>query len=172
MVQSYLSDKIEQRTSKITGMGIFAKETIHKGEVICVKGGHILKRNEMFSSAVINSYHPISDDLYIAAKTLEEEENIKIYINHSCNPNCGLRGEITFVAMREIQKDEEVTFDYAFLDNESYKFECHCGALKCRHVITGYDWKIKRLQEEYYPYFAAYLREKIDLERKKDGYNE
>lgn len=119
MVQSYLSDKIEKRTSKITGMGIFAKETIHKGEVICVKGGHILKRNEMFSSAVINSYHPISDDLYIAAKTLEEEENIKIYINHSCNPNCGLRGEITFVAMREIQKDEEVTFDYAFLDTEA-----------------------------------------------------
>lgn len=29
MVQSYLSDKIEKRTSKITGMGIFAKETIH-----------------------------------------------------------------------------------------------------------------------------------------------
>ena len=84
MVQSFLSDKIEKRNSEITGVGIFAKEVIHAGEVVCVKGGHILRKEALFSSSVINSYHPISDNLYIAAKTAEEEEFIKIYINHSC----------------------------------------------------------------------------------------
>lgn len=165
MVQSYLSDKIEKRNSEITGCGIFAKELIHAGEVVCVKGGHILKRNELFSSAVINSYHPISDELFIAAKTEQEEEFVKIYINHSCNPNCGLRGEITFVAMREIQEGEEITFDYAFLDNEDYEFVCSCGSKNCRHIVTGYDWRIKSIQEKYYPYFASYLKEKIDILR-------
>ena len=167
MVQSFLSDKIEKRNSEITGVGIFAKEVIHAGEVVCVKGGHILRKEALFSSSVINSYHLISDNLYIAAKTAEEEEFIKIYINHSCEPNCGLRGEITFVAMREIQTDEEITFDYAFLDNEDYSFQCSCGTKNCRHTITGYDWKIKRLQEKYYPYFASYLKEKIDLLRER-----
>lgn len=162
MVQSFLSDKIEKRISEITGVGIFAKEVIHVGEVVCVKGGHILRKEELFSSSVINSYHPISDDLYIAAKTEDEEEAIKIYINHSCEPNCGLRGEITFVAIREIQVDEEITLDYAFLDNEGYSFWCNCGSKNCRHIITGYDWKIKHIQEKYYPYFASYLKEKID----------
>ncbi|MDE7114433.1 MAG: SET domain-containing protein-lysine N-methyltransferase, partial [Acetatifactor sp.] len=84
-----------------------------------------------------------------------------IYINHSCSPNCGLRGEITFVAMRDINADEEITFDYAFLDNEDYQFQCSCGSLNCRKVITGFDWKIKELQNEYKEYFAEYLKEKM-----------
>lgn len=165
MVQSYISNKIEKRSSDIKGIGIFAKEFILAGEIVCVKGGHILRKTELFSSSVINSYHPISDDLYIAAKTEEEEEYVKIYINHSCDPNCGLRGDITFVAMRDIKAGEEITFDYAFLDNENYQFMCNCGSNRCRHIITGYDWKIKKLQERFYPYFAPYLKEKIDLLR-------
>ena len=37
----------------------------------------------------------------------------------------------------------------------------------CRKIVTGYDWKIKELQDKYYDYFAQYLREKIDKERKQ-----
>lgn len=32
----------------------------------------------------------------------DKEEDIKLYENHSCNPNVGLRWEITFVAVRDI----------------------------------------------------------------------
>ena len=52
------------------------------------------------------------------------------------------------------KKDEELTVDYAFIDNEEYSFECACGSSNCRGTITGYDWKIKQLQEKYYDYFA------------------
>lgn len=34
-------------------------------------------------------------------------------INHCCLPTCGLRGQITLVALRAIQPAEEITFDYA-----------------------------------------------------------
>ena len=115
MVKSFLSEKVEIRdNSNINKKGIFAKERIKKGEIVCIKGGHILRREEIFSSSVINSYHPISDEYFLGAISSGEEDNIKILINHSCNPNCGLRGEITFVAMRDINVDEEITFDYAF----------------------------------------------------------
>ena len=60
------------------------------------------------------------------------------YINHSCDPN--LRSEylnvngsthITFVAIRHIQAEEELTFDYNF-DPDFEKLECFCGAKNCR----------------------------------------
>lgn len=165
MIKSVMSNKVEIRDNGINGRGIFAKEFIKKGEIVFIKGGHILTREEIFSSGVINSYFPISDEYFLGAKNKEEENLVKLFENHSCNPNCGLRGEITFVAMRNIEKDEELTTDYAFIDNEDYKFECTCGSKNCRKIITGYDWKIKELQDKYYDYFAQYLKEKIDSER-------
>lgn len=163
MVYSILSKKIEVRSSPIHGKGMFAKMDIKKGEVVFIKGGYILSRDEFYSNGIINSYLPLDDNYFLAARNMEEESYIKLYNNHSCNPNCGLRGEITFVAIRDIGQGEELTCDYAFIDNEDYKFECNCGSSNCRHIITGHDWKIKELQKKYKNYFAAYLKEKIDL---------
>lgn len=168
MIKSILSSKVEIRNNGLNGKGIFAKEPIKKGEMVFIKGGHLLTKDEIFSTGVINSYFPISDEYFLGATSKEEEDNIKLFENHSCNPNCGLRGEITFVAMRDINKDEELTTDYAFIDNEDYQFECTCGSKNCRKVVTGYDWKIKELQDKYYDYFAQYLKEKIDEIRKDD----
>ncbi len=67
--------------------------------------------------------------------------------------------------MRDIEKNEELTVDYAFIDNEDYSFKCTCGSKKCRGIETGYDWKKKELQERYYEYFAQYLKEKINIEK-------
>ena len=161
-MKSIISSKIEIKNSKINNIGMYAKELIHKGEIVYIKGGHILSRDELFTTGVINSYLPISDNYYIGALCQEEEAEIKLYNNHSCDPNCGMHGEITFVAIRDIMPGEELTVDYAFIDNEEYSFECHCGSPQCRHIITGYDWKIKELQRKYYPYFAQYLKDKIN----------
>lgn len=162
-MRSRISDKVEIRSSGINKRGMFAKELIYKGEIVYIKGGHIITRDELFTSAVINSYLPISDEYYMGALNTEEEESIKLYNNHSCEPNCGMHGEITFVAIRDIKPGEELTIDYAFIDNEDYSFECHCGSSQCRHIVTGFDWKIRELQHKYYPYFAQYLKDKIDL---------
>lgn len=166
MLKSVLSNKVEIRTNSLNGKGIFAKENIKKGEIVFIKGGHILTRDEIFSSGVINSYFPINDEYFLGATNKDEEDQIKLYQNHSCNPNVGLHGEITFIAMRDIEKDEELTVDYAFIDNKDYSFECTCGSNNCRKIITGFDWKIKELQDKYYEYFAQYLKDKIDNERR------
>ncbi len=168
-MKSRISSKVEVRASGINKKGMFAKEYIHQGEIVYIKGGHIVTWDEMYTSGTINSYLPISDDYYLGALSKDEEDDIKLYNNHSCDPNCGLHGEITFIAIRDISPGEELTVDYAFIDNEDYSFECTCGSPKCRKKVTGFDWKIKKLQEEYYPYFAQYLKDKIDRERLLGG---
>lgn len=164
-MKSIISNKVEIRSSEIDKKGMYAREDISKGEIVYIKGGHILTREELFSSSVINSYLPISDDFFIGAVSSEEEAYVKLYNNHSCDPNCGMHGEITFIAIKDIKTGEELTVDYAFIDNEDYSFECHCGSPICRRTITGFDWKIKELQDKHYPYFAQYLKDKIDLQR-------
>ena len=162
MIKSFVSKKIVIEKSAIHGKGMFAKEFIKKGEVVFIKGGHILEKSEVFSSEKINSYLPIDDFYFIGAKEKKEEELIKLYINHSCNPNCGLRGEITFVAITDINQNEELRCDYAFIDNEDYSFKCTCGNENCRKVITGTDWKIKEIQAKFKSYFSTYLIKKIN----------
>lgn len=152
---------VKVNSSKIHGKGMFAKSYIEKGEIVFIKGGHIVKRNELYFDKQISSYLPIDDNYFIGATCKEEEEDIKLFLNHSCKPNCGLRGEITFVTLNNIKKGEELTCDYAMIDNEDYKFECKCGCDSCRTIITGFDWKIKSLQENYKNHFATYLLDKI-----------
>lgn len=164
MLKSVVSEKIVIGISPIHGKGMFAKERISKGEVVFIKGGHILKREQLFTSGAINSYLPIDDNYFLAAEEPEEEDLIKLYNNHSCEPNCGLRGEITFVAMRDIEIGEELTCDYAFIDDEDYEFDCTCGAKNCRKKITGRDWRIPELQQRYRDYFSPYLQAKFPKE--------
>lgn len=54
-MKSYVSEKIEIRDSVIHGKGMFAKQHIKKDEIVFIKGGHILSREELFTSEKINS---------------------------------------------------------------------------------------------------------------------
>lgn len=162
MHSSIYSSKIELRKSTIHGTGTFAKTSIAKGEVLFVKNGHILQNEKKYSDSVIDCYWPIDDCYVLGAITHDECKKVKLFINHSCDPNCGLQGINVGLAMRDIDEDEEITFDYSTLDNEDYSFICSCGSPKCRGIVTGYDWKKPEIQERYKNYFVDYLQEKID----------
>lgn len=168
MIYSYLTPKAEIRENGIEGRGSFAISPISKGEIVFIKGGYILTKDNMLIEKVGYNYWPLGEDLYLAPRKDSEQEEIQkilVCVNHSCNPNCGIRGEITGVAMRNIKVGEELTMDYATLDDdpsEEYKFQCRCGDPKCRGIITGQDWLRLELQERYHGFFAAYLQEKID----------
>ena len=97
----------------------------------------------------------------IAPVTGEEQEGSMLYSNHSCDPNIGMRGEITFVAMRDIRAGEELTHDWAMTDDDDYSVECKCGAPNCRGMLTGKDWQRPELQARFAGYFSVYLARKI-----------
>jgi uncharacterized protein len=161
---SYRSPKTEVRASQIHGRGLFAIADIAKDEIVAVKGGHIINR-ETLREKVTPRLGPveiqIDKDLFIAPLTEEEREDSMLCSNHSCNPNLGMRGEITLVAMRDIRAGEELTHDWAMTDDDEYSVECKCGAANCRKIVTGKDWQRPDLQKGYAGYFSAYLADKI-----------
>lgn len=161
---SYRSPKTEVRESPIHGRGLFAKAKIDKGEVVLVKGGHIVN-GETFRRDIAPSLGSveiqIGDDFFIAPVTSEERELSMLYSNHSCDANLGMRGEITFVAIRDIAAGEELTHDWCMTDDDESETKCHCRSNNCRGVITGKDWQKPELQKKYAGYFSAYLAEKI-----------
>jgi len=163
---SYLSPKTEVRESKIHGCGLFAIAEIAKGEIVAVKGGHIVHRKALREQVTLGLGSveiQIDDDLFIAPVTDEEREFSMLYLNHSCEPNLGVRGEITFVAIRHIRAGEELTHDWAMTDDDDYLVECNCGVPDCRKTLTGKDWQSPDLQKRYAGYFSAYLARKIAL---------
>jgi SET domain-containing protein len=163
MAASYRSSKTEVRRSPIHGQGLFAKRPIRKDEIVAIKGGHVLDARMLarVKSRISCSYIQIDDSFYLGATRPSEVVRNKIWLNHSCQPNVGIRGQSTFVAMRAVRPGEELTYDWAMEENNLGITRCSCKQPRCRGVLTGQDWKDPALQRKYKGYFSAYLAEKI-----------
>jgi uncharacterized protein len=163
-MSSWFSPKTEKRVSPIQGRGLFARAAIAAGEIVAVKGGTImdsaafaLVRDEVSPAEI-----QIEDGLYIAPGSAEEVEANILCLNHSCDPNVGVRGQITFVAMRDIPAGAELTIDYAMIDGDpAERMACSCGARECRKIITGSDWRLRALQQRYAGYFSRYIHDRF-----------
>ena len=103
----------------------------------------------------------IAAGLVIAPKTAEEYEGSMMQLNHACDPNVGVEGQIVFVALRDIAAGEELVLDYAMMDDHDETMACHCGASSCRGTVTGKDWQLPELQRRYRGYFSSFLERRI-----------
>lgn len=141
--------------------GVYAKQPIRSGERLVVWGGEIVPWEALDDlPPEIRRYTvQVEEELYLVSS----REGPADWINHACNPNAGLQGQITLVAMRNISAGKEICYDYAMSDGSPYdEFECGCGAANCRHWITGNDWLNPDLQQRYAGYFSPYLQRRIE----------
>jgi SET domain-containing protein len=144
MAASWISPKARKGTSSdIAGRGLFATERIDPGEIVAVKGGHIVTTRQLaeLPDPLPNSEVQIADGLHLVAVSPEEYEPVMLFINHSCEPNVGLAGNVVVIAMREVNAGEELTTDYALFDDYDGQMTCHCKTASCRRVIDGHDWR-------------------------------
>jgi hypothetical protein len=88
------------------------------------------------------------------------------YINHSCEPNCGIKGLFKIVAMRDIDVGEEVTWDYEMTeDSDVWRMQCHCGSENCRGEIGAYRNMPQETREKYRGYISEWLLKDSTLNR-------
>lgn len=162
-MKTWRSPSIEVRQDTLAGRGVVAIADIVRDEIVAIKVGHIITRDELerATAAAGDMALQIDDDFYLAPRTAEEVADMSVFINHSCEPNVGFRGQVVYVAMRDIKAGEELCHDYSMERSDDYTLDCHCGSALCRGKVTGQDWKLPELQQRYGDYFSIYIRNKF-----------
>ena len=162
-MKTYRSPKIEVREDTLAGRGVVAIADIAKDEIVAIKAGNIITRAELehATQAAGDMALQIDDDFYLAPRTADDVEDMSVFINHSCDPNVGFRGQVVYVAMRDISAGEELCHDYSMERSDNYLLDCHCESALCRGKVTGQDWKLSELQKRYGDYFSIYIRNKF-----------
>jgi SET domain-containing protein len=163
-IASYISPKVNKgAASQIQGRGLIARAPIARGEIVAIKGGHIVDSATYatLDEQLRNSDIQITDDFHIVALDANEYEAVMLFLNHSCEPNVGIAGNVVFVAMRDIEVGEELTTDYALFDDNDGVMTCRCGRPTCRHIVAGNDWRRPELQAKYAGYFSWYLQQRF-----------
>lgn len=149
--------KVVEKKAKV-GKGLFAKAEIKKGELIASFDGKILGWN-----APWNRYQ-LSHAIQFEKRRWRLSKGFADRINHSCEPNCGVRNLFDIVAMRDIKRGEELTWNYEMTeDNESgWTMRCHCGAKSCHKVISGYRNMPAASRKRYKKYISQWLIDKYE----------
>ena len=149
--------KITRKRSAIHGRGVFAVDTIRKGEEIVEYTGRLI------THAVADATYGGTDTGHTFLFTLNEQwvvdanvnGSVAKWINASCAPNCvaqivdggdgDLRSDrVVIAARRTILAGEELTYDYdvctddPITPQERKNWACRCGAARCRGVMLKY----------------------------------
>lgn len=158
---NWLNPKAQARPVGEKGWGSFAVEPVSAGETVAAFGGYVVNGATLaeFDADRQSRSIQVDSDLYLVSGETPEPGDM---LNHSCEPNCGLLGQMLLVAMRDIAPGEELSFDYAMCDASDYdEFRCLCGQPTCRGIVTGSDWRDPDLQEKYAGWFSPYLVRRI-----------
>jgi uncharacterized protein len=162
----FLASGLEIKDHSRSGRGVFATRPFATGELLAMWGGWIISTAELsrLSNKERTFAVQVEEDLYLV--TPRAKVGSADFINHSCDPNAGLSGAISLVAMRPIFPGEEVCYDYAMTDSHpDLGFVCRCAASTCRGKVTGEDWRLPELRVSYEGYFSPYLQKRIAAER-------
>ena len=140
------------KKSKIDNRGLYAATNIKKDAKIIEYKGKIITVKETETNPKFDNDKAIY--LFNLNKKYDLDGDFKYntarLINHSCDPNCEVDGvglKLWIYAVKDIKKNEELTYDYGFSFDKDYKdFPCRCGAKKCVGFIVNSQsrWRIKK----------------------------
>mgnify|MGYP001297413305 CR=1 FL=1 len=174
-----LHKDIEMRSSSVDGNGLFAKALIKKGTILWKnrEDGPMQQHYKLYTfdeldnlpthirSCITKYGSQLSDNTIIGPETENDAKYDNAnYFNHSCDPNCLPLNENIWIAIKDINKDEEITIDYITFDSNPYCSieKCCCNSKNCRKSLNHDDYKIPELQKKYKGHFVSFIQEKIN----------
>jgi len=156
-----------------TGKGLFAAKNIKKEEKLFSIDLTKQKSYSRKETAELNSEH--CD--YVGRGRYVISFHPYSYINHSCSPNILVKhrtiAKSDFYAMRDIKKEEELTYDYGAnaLDQFGKSFwvmKCRCRSKNCREKIPGDFFKQPiKIQKKYFKYLPTSIKRKYKSKLKR-----
>lgn len=146
--------KFQVKNTGKYGKGVFATMHIKAGEHVHVLDGKTLTLNELVK-AVLTGKEAMNDPLQVGRRTYIDLNKISRMFNHSCNPNAGVRKRSELFAIRDIQKGEEITYDYSqTISPTQWDMVCTCGTENCRKTIHDIR-SISKKQLQFYKKVGA-----------------
>ncbi len=141
------------------GKGLFAVADIQAGEVVAEFDGDTFECEKASDLPEANKNHAIQFEEH----RWRDSNGIARYINHSCEPNCGMQGLFTIVAMKDIKAGQELLWDYDMTEDSDWRMECQCGASTCRHTVGSFTNVPEEIRKKYKGYISDWLVEKYGL---------
>jgi hypothetical protein len=142
----------KNKKSNIHRNGLSAAINIKKGQKIIQYKGKKVTLRKTENDPKYDNAKPIY--LFTLNKHYDLDGDFKFntarLINHSCEPNCEVledKRKLWIFALRNIKKNEELTYDYGFSFDKDYKqYICKCGVKNCVGYIVreGSRWRIKK----------------------------
>lgn len=133
---------VKVKRSKIEGRGLFAAESITKGDEIIQYTGEKITKKEGSRRSDLQEEQGRPMVIFELNKRFDLDASVggsgAEYANHSCDPNAesiNIDGEIWLVATKNIKSGDEIVYDYNFAANAE-RTPCNCGAKKCRGKIN------------------------------------
>jgi histone-lysine N-methyltransferase SETD1 len=136
--------------SAIHNWGLYAEENISANDMIIEYVGEKVRQQvadmrerRYLKSGIGSSYLFRIDENTVIDAT--KRGGIARFINHSCTPNCTAKiikvdgsKRIVIYALRDIERDEELTYDYKFereWDSDD-RIPCLCGSVGCKGFLN------------------------------------
>ncbi len=143
------------------GLGVFATRPFAAGTLLVVWGGALMTTAALRAIPGPPLYAiQVEDDLHLV--TLPEHVGIADYVNHGCDPNCVLVGQVSLFSARAILPGEEIRYDYATSDADTFEpMRCTCRSPNCRGWIRDDDWRLPELQRRYDGHFSPYIARRL-----------
>lgn len=149
--------------SVIEGSGLRAGENMKRGDEIFEFEGPVrFKINKTKRDALAHpNWVGLNENHWI------EPGKPHKFMNHSCNPNVGMKDKLTVVALRIIKEGEELTIDYSTFEGDPrWEMNCLCGDEHCRKVISSIHSLPPKQFSKYLPFVPDYFKE-LYLKNKK-----
>ena len=151
-------ESIEVRESPIGGLGVFAVSAIRKGELI--------REYNLVREVTVEVPVDAAKGEALEYCTYPDDRVFLVgypdrHFNHSCDPNAVKRfvsESIQLWSRRDISRGTEITHDYMINTHGGSRWECNCGASRCRGeaVPSFFDLPVS-VQLEYRSYLAPWF---------------
>ena len=150
--------KIAVKKSKIHGTGLFLEQDVSKSDFIAnIIGVLTTVKKQLLRTPTEALMHP--DWVGVSMSSWIDPARPFKYLNHSCNPSCGLKGKRRLYALRDLKAGDEITLDYSTVEaNPHWKMKCSCGANNCRGTVRSVAYLPKSIFKKYYPFFPTAFR--------------
>ncbi len=134
-------DLCVRETSYGAGKGVYAQRDYKAGEDLFVFGTEVVTWAKTTHRSI-----QLGTNCWLEPP----KDSFGWFLNHSCEPSAAFLLPNRIVALRMIQKGEEITIDYSTVVHTlRWEMECWCGKTSCRRLLRSFQFLPPDLKEKY-----------------------